>query len=89
MSDPNIVTSGYSTNITQDGERFQIAIYKMEGDNQWSLEVVDEDGTSHVWDDLFDDDQTALDEAMTALNQEGAKAFRNPGNVVPFPSGNA
>ena len=85
MDEPNIVRSGHSTKITQDGEAFQIEIYRLEGDQQWSLEVVDREGTSHVWDDLFDDDHAALDEAVSALREDGATAFKNPGNVVPFP----
>lgn len=39
---------------------FKVDIYKLEGGDGWSLEVVTEDGTSIVWDDLFEDDRAAF-----------------------------
>jgi hypothetical protein len=49
------------------------------------LEVGTEDGTSIVWDDLFEDDQNAFEEAVTTIQKEGAVAFANGGsNVIPF-----
>jgi len=37
----------------------------------WVLEVVDEFGTSTVWDDEFDTDAAALDEAKATIRDEG------------------
>jgi TRAP-type C4-dicarboxylate transport system substrate-binding protein len=37
--------------------------------------VVDEEGTSTVWDDLFPTDREALDEALKAIREEGFIAF--------------
>ena len=71
--------------VNQDGHNFQIEICRLENDPNWPLEVVDEEGTSTVWDDLFDTDQEALDVALKTLREEGAAAFRNAGNVIPFP----
>lgn len=85
MPDPNLVDSGLSQRVTVDGHDFQIEIYRLEHDTQWSLEVVDEDGTSTVWDDLFDSDQAALDEVLKTIKEEGLSAFRDSENVVPFP----
>jgi hypothetical protein len=45
------------------GVSFKVDIYRPEGGDGWSLEVVNGDGTSIVWDDLFDDDQAAFVEA--------------------------
>ncbi|WP_349540104.1 hypothetical protein [Sagittula sp. NFXS13] len=60
-------------------------IYKLEGGDGWSLEVVTENGTSIVWDDVFEDDQVAFEEAISTIRSEGAFAFANGGsNVVPF-----
>ena len=43
------------------------------------------DGTSIVWDDLFEDDQAAFEEAIATIRKEGAVAFSNGGsNVIPF-----
>jgi hypothetical protein len=44
-------------------------------DSQWLLEVVDERGTSTVWDDLFETDKQALEEAFTAIESEGIGSF--------------
>ena len=45
-------------------------LYRLET-TDWSLEVVDETGTSIVWDDLFPTDQAALDEALKTIREEG------------------
>ncbi|MGC1497917.1 MAG: hypothetical protein WA790_19085 [Sulfitobacter sp.] len=83
--EPNLVISGTSKPITEDGIRFKIEICKLEGDTQWSLEVVTEDNTSIVWDDLFDNDEVAFDTAVNTIRSEGARAFQDGGdNVVPF-----
>lgn len=83
--EPNLVISSASQHIVVDGVPFKVDIYKLEGGEGWSLEVVTEDGTSIVWDDLFDDDQAAFDEAFTTIRTEGAVAFANGGsNVIPF-----
>jgi len=37
--------------------------------------VVDETGTSTVWDDLFPTDQAALDEALKTIREEGIGTF--------------
>lgn len=71
--------------IAEDGVSLKVDIYKLEGGEGWSLEVVTEDGTSIVWDDLFDDDQVAFNEAVSTIRKEGAVAFANGGsNVIPF-----
>jgi len=83
--EPNLIISGASQRIVEDGVPFKVDIYKLEGGDGWSLEVVTEDGTSIVWDDLFDDDRDALEEAVTTIRREGAVAFVNGGsNVIPF-----
>jgi hypothetical protein len=62
-----------------------VDIYKLEGGEGWSLEVETEDGTSIVWDDLFDDDRVAFEEALATIKKEGPVAFvRGNDNVIPF-----
>ena len=85
MTDPNIVTSSLSQQITIDGYKFSAEIYKLEEEKEWALEVVDDEGTSIVWDDLFPSDQAAFDELQKAIKEEGLSAFRENANVVPFP----
>ena len=85
MSDPNLISSGLSRRVKVEGHELRIEIGKLEEDPTWTLEVVDEDGTSTVWDDQFENDQAALDEAMSAIEEEGLAAFRDTGNVIKFP----
>lgn len=85
MPDPNLIQSGLSQRITVEGHDLQVEIYRLERDTEWSLEVVSENGTSTVWDDLFDTDKMALDEALKTVKEEGLSAFRENGNVVQFP----
>ncbi len=40
------------------------------GESDWIREMVDAAGTSHVWDNPFETDQQAFDEAMRALDEE-------------------
>lgn len=83
--EPNLIVSGASQRVVEGGVPFKVEIYKLEGGNGWSLEVVTEDGTSIVWDDLFDDDQAAFEEAVETIRNVGAVAFANGGsNVIPF-----
>ena len=84
--EPNLITSGLSREIVIDGHTLRVEIYRIDTDPKWALEVVDESGTSTVWDDLFDTDQDAVDEAMKTIEEEGLAAFRETGKVIPFPS---
>jgi len=83
--EPNLVTSGKSKRISIDGFVFAIEIYRLEADTTWSLEVVDQDGTSHVWDDTFESDWDAFNAAVEAIEKEGALAFMRGNNVINFP----
>lgn len=85
MPDPNIITSGLSERITVEGHELSIEIYKLESEPNWSLEVVDEDGTSTVWEELFKTDQFAKNEILKTINEEGLSAFRDSGNIIRFP----
>ncbi len=83
--EPNLIFSRASQRIVEDGVPFKVDIYKLEGGDGWSLEVVTEDGTSIVWDNLFEDDRDAFEEALSTIRIEGAMAFANGGsNVVSF-----
>ncbi len=84
MAEPNIVYSGLSRKIVVGGLDFRVEIYRLEHEPHWALEVIDKDGTSTVWDEQFKSDQEALDEVLKAIRDEGAAAFVDRGNVVPF-----
>ena len=83
--EPNLIIPRASRHIVEKDIPFNVDIYKFEGGDGWSLEVVTADGTSIVWDDLFEDDQAAFEEAIATIRKEGAVAFANGGsNVIPF-----
>ena len=80
----NLITSSKSQHVTVDGYPFSIEIYRLEDQSEWSLEVVDFENTSHVWDDLFKSDKDARNAAITELESEGALSFMRGDNVIPF-----
>jgi hypothetical protein len=70
MPDPTIITSPLSGSFTEGGITVDVQIYRLQ-DTKWSLEVVDNAGTSTVWDDLFDTDEAAKAEFLRAVAEEG------------------
>lgn len=77
MFEPELVQSSLSQSIEVEGKSLRIEIYKMEDEVQWVLEIEHEDGNSLVWDELFDSDFLALNEARQTLKKEGLSAFTN------------
>ena len=84
--EPNIVTSSKSQRVVVDGYPFSIEIYRLEYEKEWTLEVVDPDNASHVWDETFKSDKDARTEAVKDIEAKGAVAFMrgDEDNVVPF-----
>ena len=77
MSDPNHVFSGAGQEVVVEGVPFRIEVFRLERDDEWTLEVVDEDGTSIVWDETFVSDTEAFEVAVTTIRTEGAQSFRS------------
>ena len=75
MSDPEIVMSPLCREITGDGTKIQVDIYRGEDESGWILEVVDEENTSTVWDDPFNTDREALEEVMEVIERDGIRSF--------------
>jgi hypothetical protein len=74
--DPEIERSALSGTVTRDGVSVQVEIYRLAGSTEgWSLEVVDEEDASTVWDDLFATDQEAYAEFYRTLELEGIRSF--------------
>lgn len=73
--EPNLVISSASQRIVEDGVPFKVDIYKLEGGDGWSLEFVTEDGTSIVWDALFEDDREAFEECHQHHSQRRRSRF--------------
>jgi hypothetical protein len=81
---PDMVMSGQSQDVVVDGYWFSIQIYRLETDKTWTLEVVDQDGTSHVWEEEFKTDREARNIALQTIENDGAATFMRGSNVIPF-----
>ena len=75
MDIPSIVSSDLSQSVMVEGRRFDIDIYRAEDEDFWTLEVINDEGTSFVWDDPCATDQAALNAALAAFEKEGATGF--------------
>lgn len=83
--DPNLVSSSLSGIVREDGVTVRLEIYRLEHESQWSLEVINDAGTSIVWDVLFDNDDEAFVAFRLTVDEEGMEAFLDMSNVIPFP----
>ena len=84
--EPNVVTSSLSRTIAVDGVTVEANIYRLEHNPQWALEAINAEGTSTVWDALFDTDEEAFAAfQLTVEEEEGIESFLDRGNVIPFP----
>ena len=75
MSDPEIVMSPLCQEISKDGTKIQVDIYRGEDESGWILEVVDEENASTVWDEPFDTDQEALDAVLIVIEKDGIRSL--------------
>ena len=75
MPDPKIITSRHSGLFTRDGVTVEVNIIRLEA-TKWTLEVVNGDNTSTVWDDEFDTDDAAYEEFLSTVEQSGLLEFR-------------
>ena len=66
MADPEIIKSRHSGTFTKDGVTVEVCIYRLTN-TQWTLEVVDREGTSTVWDDEFVSDDEAHAEFLSSI----------------------
>lgn len=78
-----LIVSRLSRTITRDGITVDVHIFRSEGDPEWTLEVVDHDGASTVWEDTFATEQDALNEVFQTIAVEGMSGFlREPGHKL-------
>ncbi|WP_062213036.1 hypothetical protein [Aureimonas sp. AU12] len=74
--DPAIEVSPLSGNVTRDGVTVELAIYRIAASNEgWTLEVVDKENASTVWDARFVTDDEAYREFHRCLDEEGILAL--------------
>ena len=82
--DPNIIYSGLGSVVTEQGITVELSIHRLEDRPGWAMEVVNQRGTSIVWNELFDTDDAAFAEFRRAVEEEGMKVFLDDSNVIPF-----
>ncbi|WP_374437589.1 UPF0149 family protein [Inhella sp.] len=68
--DYELIHSPLTQTHSAEGHTLQIEIYRS-ADSPWILEIVDEQGTSTVWDEEFETDSAALEAALAAIAAEG------------------
>ena len=72
--DIEIIHSPLQQTYNADGHTLNIQIYRS-ANSPWILEVVDESGTSTVWDDPFETDTAALEAAFLVIEEQGIASF--------------
>ena len=74
IDDWEIETSPLCESVTRDGMTVRVKIYRLRGED-WSLEVIDQEGGSAVWDDTFANDQDAYAEFYRTLELVGIRSI--------------
>jgi hypothetical protein len=75
-SNPEIESSPLSGPVVQDGTEIYVEIYRIAPRNEgWTLEVIDHEGRSTVWDASFETDVRAHRIFLLALQLEGIRSF--------------
>jgi hypothetical protein len=70
MNGPKLIDSDHNGTFSQDGFTVELQIYRLEN-SKWTLEIVDEDRTSIVWQNEFDTDDAAYLEFLRSVEAEG------------------
>jgi len=85
----DLIISALSQVARRDGQQVKLEIYG-DGDGGWLLEAVDDYGNSTVWQEPFQTEQEALDEALRTINGEGISVLIGlPSDGVNFATGDA
>ncbi|THK34270.1 hypothetical protein EHS39_30990 [Ensifer sp. MPMI2T] len=62
--------------FVDDDVMVTICIYRPAGTNgDWTLEVVDQEGYSTIWDDRFATDRDAFEEFLATIKRDGIRSF--------------
>tara|TARA_R110001592_G_scaffold224197_1_gene479759 strand:- start:1291 stop:1551 length:261 start_codon:yes stop_codon:yes gene_type:complete len=73
-----VIISPLSRDLFSGNQSVRVEIYKLEGESRWCLEVIDEYNNSTVWDDTFETDSDALNEAQRIIRDDGICALIGP-----------
>ncbi|AWI90540.1 hypothetical protein C0214_21315 [Methylobacterium sp. DM1] len=76
LPDRELEFSPLSGRVTRDGVTVQVHIYRFAGtDEEWTLEVVDHEDGSSVWDEQFATDADAYEAFELAVREDGIRTF--------------
>lgn len=68
--------SEFSGEFIDDDVMVVLGIYRPAGTKgDWILEVVDQEGYSTVWEDLFPTDRDAFEEFLATIQRDGIRSF--------------
>ncbi|WP_426263964.1 hypothetical protein [Sphingomonas sp. PWP1-2] len=81
--EPNLITSSLSREVSRDGVTVRVEIYRLEDSPGWSLEVVNDKGTSMVWDEQFETDDGADAAFLETVAADGMIVFLDSATVIP------
>jgi hypothetical protein len=76
--DPKIIRSPLCQDFTADGITVRVEIFKVETLEGWSLELIDEDWNSIVWDGVFPSDKVAWDVFQLGVQEFGLERILSP-----------
>jgi hypothetical protein len=80
-ADPKIIMSRHNGLFTRDGITVEVNICRLEH-TKWSLEVVDKDDNSIVWDGEFETEDEAYAEFVKSVETEGLDGvIRDPARL--------
>lgn len=75
--DPKLIMSRRNGTFSRDGITVEVNICRLE-DTKWSLEVIDRDHNSVVWDGEFDTDDEAYAEFLRSVGRDGGTRWHPP-----------
>eukprot|EP00456_Euglypha_rotunda_P013131 TRINITY_DN13858_c0_g1_i15.p1 TRINITY_DN13858_c0_g1~~TRINITY_DN13858_c0_g1_i15.p1 ORF type:complete len:168 (+),score=12.97 TRINITY_DN13858_c0_g1_i15:101-604(+) len=82
-SEMPIIESPLSRTVSRDGVTVRVNIFRVGDDPLWAMEVVNEAGTSIVWDDVFPTDEAAFAVFAQTVATEGMATFLGGGDAMP------
>ncbi|MGV8937543.1 MAG: hypothetical protein ACOH2J_10500 [Allorhizobium sp.] len=78
--------SEFSGEFTEDGITVVLDIFRTPGSqDSWSMEVIDQEAGSTVWEEPFATDMEAFEEFLATIQRDGIGAFcddPDPGSAV-------
>jgi len=76
--EPLLEISPLSQMISSGGKTVKVDIFKLDDEDEWSLEIEDAFGYSSSWGETFKTESAALTEAKRAILAEGISSFVEP-----------